>query len=122
VATFDDLEGYIRHVAKLNNMPDSLILRTTSSNRDSSLLILIGNLNPLHDTLLKFLSTGWVEGNKLEKQKSLSLWIIDNRTRDEKFHAHIGPLGYIIHTHLHNIIDKPRRIRKFAVRCVCETR
>ncbi len=120
MATLDDLEDYIREIALQNNIPDSAILRSISPNRDSSSHILIGNLNPLQDTLLNLLSTGWVEGNKLEKQKSLTLWMRDTRTNDIKYHAHIGPLGYIIHTHLHNVIDKQRRVRKFSVRCVCE--
>lgn len=121
VATIYEFEEYLKELTTQRNIPDSAILRNTSP-RDSSVHITPGNLNPLRDTLLNLAPIGWVEGNKPHKERSLTLWIRDTRTNDEKFHVHIGALGYVIHTHVHNVIDKPKRIRKFTVRCVCEVK
>jgi uncharacterized protein (TIGR02145 family) len=118
--TIAELEEYIQYMAFRNGIPDSAIKRTISKDIDSSLMIKLGNCNPLQDTLLQLYSIGWVEGRKLKIEKSLSLWIRDTKNQDLKFHTHIGLLGYIIHTHEHNIIDKPKRVRRFPVRCVCD--
>ena len=122
VATIKEFEEYLHALAVLNNIPDSSIIRTTQQNRDSAAHISIGGLNPFNDTLLNFPLIGWVEGKKVENKKSVTIWLADTHTNDDKFHAHIGSLGYFIHTHLHNVIDKPKRVRKFTVRCVCEVK
>lgn len=122
VATINDLTQYIRLLITKHALPDSAIIVNTSADKDSSLFIKLGNINPLVHTMLNLVSIGWVEGNKLQRKKSLTFWLRDTRTNDDKFHTHIGPHGYIIHTHYHNVIDKPKRIRKFAIRCVCENK
>jgi uncharacterized protein (TIGR02145 family) len=122
IATINELKQYIDLIAAKNGIADSSIVRTTSKDKDSSMLINIAGWNPMQDSLLKLVSIGWVEGNKRVSNKSLSMWITDTEKNDTKFHAHIGSLGYVIHTHLHNVIDKPKKVRKFVVRCVCEVK
>jgi len=120
LATIDELEEYIQAIKQLYSYPDSMVEHTISPHRDSSFRITIKGFDPMSDTLLRLYSIGWVEGKKIHLDKSLSLWLNDTKYFDNKFHAHIGKLGYIIHTHEHNIIDKPKNIRKFPVRCVCD--
>lgn len=68
------------------------------------------NLSPL----------GWVEGNKVKKYGTLTIWVRKDQSTDAKYHLHIGPNRYIEHTHKHHIIDKPKKRRKFLVKCVCD--
>ena len=120
LATIVELEEYILFMARINHVPDSALERSISKDADSSLRITIPGFDPMSDTLLQLRSIGWVQGKKMHLDKSLSLWMNDTRHFDNKFHAHIGKLGYIIHTHEHNIIDKQKLIRMFPVRCVCD--
>jgi hypothetical protein len=87
---------------------------------DNTSISTFKNFNIMHDSLLKLSPIGWVEGNKQEKEKSLTLWVYDKQNKDYKFHVHIGGLGVVTHSHKHHIIDKPKKIRKFTVRCVCD--
>jgi uncharacterized protein (TIGR02145 family) len=120
LASVEEFKEYISILTLQNNIPDSSISVTTSKDIDSSQLIRLGNFNALHDTLLKLAPIGWVEGKKIKKDKSLTLWVKDLKNHDDKFHIHIGSLGYSIHTHFHNIVDKPKLIRMFTTRCVCD--
>ena len=80
------------------------------------------HINVLKENLLNLTPAGWIEGKKMMNTESLNLWVVDKRTNDNKYHLHVGESGYVIHSHIHNIIDKPRRIRMFNVRCVCEVK
>lgn len=119
VATIYDWQEYISHVVKqgvrikydtLRNDDNSLQVKI-----DSAGLHLFNGNNPLNLT-----RSGWIEGNDHHNEQSLNLWIADTISHDRKYHAHIGPNGYIYHTHKHHIIDKPKNQRKFPVRCVCD--
>ena len=120
VATVEELREYILFIARKNNVGDTNIIITRSKDADSSLMINVPGVRPGSDSLLNLVSLGWVEGGKIKKDKAFTMWLTDSQGSDNKFHAHIGALGYIIHTHFHNIIDKPKKVRKFVVRCVCE--
>ncbi len=122
IPTINELKQYIFWITAENGIHDSSIVRSISIDKDSSMLFNVPNWNPLTDTVLNLVSIGWVEGNKRVSNKSLSMWVTDTEKNDTKFHSHIGSLGYVIHTHLHNVIDKPKKVRKFVVRCVCEAK
>lgn len=120
VPTIDDWNSYIAALYTANHVE----IDTTKSKalppprHDAN--VTFKHFNIFSDTLLKLAPIGWVEGKKKRLQGSLTLWVNDKENSDTKFHVHIGELGFIRHTHDHNIIDKPKRIRKFPVRCVCE--
>ena len=59
------------------------------------------------DTLLDHDSDGCLDDN-------------DEDRDDDKYHLHIGETGYFIHSHDHNVIAKPRKQRRFAMRCVTD--
>lgn len=120
VATIEDWEDYFEILLKNNALKDSLKIDTLPPN--NAILKTINGLDLFKDSLLNLIPIGWVQGNKIKNQEALALWIINNQAKDNKYHAHIGPKGYIRHTHDHHIIARPKRIRKFAVRCVCENK
>ena len=63
---------------------------------------------------------GWVEGKRLRKMEITTYWINNEDRDDDKYHLHIGETGYFIHSHDHNVIAKPRKQRRFAMRCVTD--
>jgi len=72
---------------------------------------------------LAFLSTGWVEGKRLQSERlrtkyaTATYWIRDGDHADSTTHVHVGSNVYIKHAHTHHIVDKPRKTRRFTVRC-----
>lgn len=120
VATIDEWEQYVQAMLRVNNIPANNVKYETFSPPKNLIMVTIKGLNLYEDSLLKLTPIGWVEGNKTANKGTLSIWVIDNRTHDKKYHIHLGKSNYIVHAHDHHIIDKPNKIRKFAVRCVCE--
>jgi len=71
------------------------------------------------DAPLKLKGIGWVQGKRRARIKNITIWARDPSAKsDKKYHLHISNNSYMGHSHKHHIIDKPRRVRKFAVRCV----
>ena len=122
VATLDDWEDYITILLANHQIPKDSVRTKILPAPNNSIVMSIKNLNILHDTLLHLAPIGWVEGNKIANDSTLTLWIVDNHSEDDRYHVHIGALGYVKHSHKHHVIDKLSRIRKFAIRCVCEVR
>jgi len=75
-------------------------------------------LDIFNSDLIDLSPNGWVQGRKIKNKKTLSLWVLD--FNDPKMHVHIGPYSYQQHKHDHHIIDDPKRMRKFQVRCVLD--
>jgi uncharacterized protein (TIGR02145 family) len=121
VATIDEWEDYINILlSKKGILKDGLKIVTLPPPK--TIVAALKNINLLEPNLLNLTSAGWVEGKKMMNPKNLNLWVVDTHTNDSKYHLHVGETGYAIHSHVHNIIDKPRRIRMFNVRCVCEAK
>jgi len=71
------------------------------------------------DAPLNLKGIGWIEGKRMARVKNLTIWAKHPTIEyDKKYHLHISNNSYMGHSHEHHIIDKPRRVRKFAVRCV----
>ena len=121
VATTPDWENYISLLLKNKNINggvlkyDSLI-----NNADKNFTIQMKGADLFNDTLLQLKPIGWIENRRIKSINNLSLWITDTQTFDVKYHLHIGKDGFVRHTHEHHIIDKPRKVRMFPVRCVCD--
>jgi uncharacterized protein (TIGR02145 family) len=121
VATIADWESFISKILKEKNINGGVIKYDSSVHLKNAYSLNIPTGQLLNDTVLMLRPTGWVEGLKLKNEKSLPLWLADTKTLDDKFHVHIAEFGYVKHSHDHHIIDEPKRIRKFPVRCVCDT-
>lgn len=123
MVTIEEWEQYVQAVLRRNNIQPGYVKYVTSAPPENLIMVTIKGLNLYEDSLLRLTPIGWVQGNKTAKERTLSIWVIDNRTNDKKYHIHLEKSNYlVVHTHDHHIIDKPDRIRKFAVRCVCESK
>ena len=122
VATIAEWDAYIKYLVEKNNIPPDSIITKTSPPPNSSIVIITKGLDLFRDTLLHLAPIGWVEGNKIANESTLTLWVMDNTNGDNKYHVHLDAKGYVKHTHKHHVIDKPKKIRKFPVRCVCEVK
>jgi hypothetical protein len=70
---------------------------------------------------LNFRPSGWVQGNKFKLIKEgLTFWLRNDQTIDSTWHTHAYNNRLVNHSHDHHIKDKPRKTRKFVVRCVKE--
>jgi uncharacterized protein (TIGR02145 family) len=120
VMTTQDWESYIAYLLQLRNIAPHNIKTKTLAPPNNSYAVTLKSINLLGDSLLNLLPIGWVQGKKITNLTTLSLWVTDTQSKDDKYHVHIGELGYVTHTHAHHIIDKPKNIRMFTIRCVCE--
>ena len=74
-------------------------------------------------TFFDMTSTGWIQGNKWELQPQTTMWIVEDISNSPQPHVHIFDYGEIIkHAHEHNVIDKPKKIRRFSVRCISDVK
>ncbi len=121
VATTTEWESFISILLKSNNINAGLIKYDTSSFVKNHFSISLPGTDLFRDTLLQLVPTGWIEGDKMKNNGGLTLWAVDLPSRDEKYHFHIVKDGLIKHSHEHHILDKAKKIRKFPVRCVCDT-
>ena len=81
----------------------------------------IVNLTLIRDTIFFYMaSTGWIEGDKWVPQNETTVWVIHDISNTPQPHVHISPNDIAMHSHGHNVIDKPSKLRRFAVRCVSE--
>jgi uncharacterized protein (TIGR02145 family) len=120
VATIPEWEEYLAILVKQHAINGGIVRYDTSSFVKSHFSISMKEGQLFNDSLLLLKPTGWVEGLKLVKNNTLSLWAIDVMTNDIRYHVHLGDQGFIKHSHDHHIFDKPKKVRKFPVRCVCE--
>ena len=120
VATIPEWESYLRVFMKNNGINNGRLQYDTNKYIDNHFSMFITGAEIFKDTLLNLLPVGWVEGIKLVKNDGLTLWVVDTETKDDRYHFHIGKLAVVKHSHKHHIIDRPKKIRKFSVRCVCE--
>lgn len=74
-------------------------------------------------TFFDMTSTGWIQGNKWELQPDATMWIVEDIFNSPQPHVHVLKNGEIIkHAHEHNVIDKPKKIRRFSVRCISDVK
>lgn len=79
----------------------------------------ITGLTLLNDTtFFNMTAMGWVEGEKWEPRNQSNQWIIHGISNTPQPHLHITQERIIMHSHGHNVLDKPKKLRRFSVRCV----
>ena len=117
VATLADWEAVVEVVKKDHQMDLSLI--TYDTMELGSVVINSDEFKLMEDqTILKFQKIGWVQGRKIQEKRNTTMWINNEAIDDDRYHVHFGNTGYVKHTHKHDIDDKKRKRRRFAVRCV----
>jgi uncharacterized protein (TIGR02145 family) len=79
----------------------------------------IQGLTLMNDTaFFNMAATGWIEGDKWEPQNQTTMWVIHDISNTPQPHVHITPEQVIMHSHGHNILDKPNKLRRFSIRCI----
>ena len=76
-------------------------------------LTLIGD-----STFFDMATSGWIEGDQWQPQNETTMWIVHDLSNTPQPHVHIRDGEITMHSHGHNVIDKPRKLRRFSVRCV----
>ncbi|WKN44500.1 FISUMP domain-containing protein [Tunicatimonas pelagia] len=116
-AAIKEIEHYygladsVKYVASQQNLYKDLLL-------DSEWIV---NLSLMDDsTFLDMAATGWVEGNKWKPQEQTTVWIIHDVSNTPQPHVHVKHNEIIMHSHGHHVLDKPKNMRRFAVRCICD--
>lgn len=69
-------------------------------------------------TFFNLTNTGWIEGDKWEPSGAANQWIIHEFSNNPQPHVHITPEHTLMHSHDYHILDKPRKVRRFSVRCI----
>ncbi|MBX2843168.1 MAG: hypothetical protein KTR26_15470 [Flammeovirgaceae bacterium] len=77
----------------------------------------------LNDSIyFNMLATGFIQGKKWIKRthSTTTMWVKKEIMDLPQPHLHIREDGMVKHSHHHNVIDKPRKQRRFSIRCVCD--
>ncbi len=124
IATLNDWENYFAFMKMKFSIADKQInIDTLTEKAEGAMVIDMSGKIKLHgeDTPLGLEAIGWVEGNTIENYGAITLWMPDQKKRDQNYHVHIANRSYVRHTHEHHIIDVPDKVRKFCIRCVYDT-
>lgn len=79
----------------------------------------IHGLTMLNDSaFFNMVATGWIEGDEWEPQNHTTMWIVHDFSNTPQPHIHITPEQIIMHSHGHNVVDKPKKLRRFSIRCI----
>lgn len=65
-------------------------------------------------------ATGWIQGNTWEPQEETTMWIVEEISNSPQPHIHVFKNEIIKHAHEHHVWDKPKKTRRFSVRCVSD--
>ncbi len=122
VSTLSEWEAFVDY-RKSTVGVDSLTFETDLDGEEEGFVALTDYSKKLNmfslDAPLNLKGIGWIEGKRRFKIKTITLWATHpTADNDKKYHLHIGSNSFVGHRHDHHIIDKRRRVRKFAVRCV----
>lgn len=119
-----DWEQYFRYLISLKAIPSSYISKTSTSKKNhdfSSISVSDNMLQPFDEpNPLKLRATGHTEAGNIVAPGSMNIWIKNGTSTDPKYHLHLEPAGYNIHTHKHHITTRKKRLRKFSIRCVSD--
>lgn len=67
-------------------------------------------------------ATGWVQGEEWEPQAEATMWVVEDISNSPQPHVHIFEGQIIKHAHAHNVLDKPKNVRRFSVRCISDVK
>ena len=110
IESYYGLSDSVKYVANQQNLYKDLML-------DSEWIV---NLSLDDSIFFDMAATGWVEGNRWKPQDQATVWIIHELSNTPQPHVHIKPNEIIMHSHGHHVLDKPKNMRRFAVRCICD--
>lgn len=121
IPTWDDYNASVLYLIDSLGIDSAIFEYDVRINKRKSIYAdIIRGINIINDSLyFNIEMTGWIEGWKWEPQDQTTIWVNEDSTLYQT-HIHIRPDGFLKHSHKHNVMDKPKRQRRFSVRCVCE--
>lgn len=122
VATWLDYKRALKDIAEYYQLTDSLKFEKSKLPLYKNLELegeMITGLTLIGDsTFFDMATTGWIEGDKWQPQNETTMWIVHDISNTPQPHVHIRNGEITMHSHGHNVIDKPKKLRRFSVRCV----
>jgi len=118
--TEDEWAKYFEYLLRQIGMTTTQMQKSYTSDGNTFVLLrdTTESLDIFDQSSLGLRALGWVQGKKIKNTTSLALWV--KSKDDDRMHLHIGPDGFMRHAHDHHIYDKPRKNRRFNVRCVLD--
>lgn len=124
VPTWFDYKNALKTIATYYRLGDSLQYDRSSLPLYRDLKLegeTISGLTLIGDSLFfDMATTGWIEGDEWHPQNETTMWIVHEISNTPQPHLHIRDGVITMHSHAHNVIDKPKRLRRFSVRCVSD--
>jgi uncharacterized protein (TIGR02145 family) len=122
VATWFDYKRALKGIAVYYELTDSLKYEESKLPLYKNLKLdgeMITGLTLIGDsTFFDMATTGWIEGDQWQPQNETTMWIVHDISNTPQPHVHIRNGEITMHSHGHNVIDKPKKLRRFSVRCV----
>lgn len=124
VPTWIEYKAAIKEIEKYYGLSDSIKYEKNRLHMYKDLLLEgegVFNLTLIDDsTFFDLSATGWIQGDKWEPQNQTTLWIIHDLSNTPQPHIHVRQNEITMHSHGHHVLDKPKNLRRFAVRCISE--
>ena len=73
-------------------------------------------------TFFDMVANGWIQGDSWYLQQETTMWIVEDISNSPQPHVHILDGKIRKHAHEHNVIDKPKKIRRFSIRCISDVK
>lgn len=73
-------------------------------------------------TFFDMVANGWIQGDSWDLQQETTMWIVEDISNSPQPHVHILENEIRKHAHEHNVIDKPKKVRRFSVRCISDVK
>lgn len=121
IPTWNDYDSSVRYLIDSLKIDSATFQNNVVQNKRKGVYAdIIRGISIIQDTLFFDMEfTGWIQGMKWEKQDQTTIWVNDTSEMYQP-HVHIREEGFLKHAHKHSVIDKPKKLRRFNVRCVCE--
>ncbi|MEM9675701.1 MAG: FISUMP domain-containing protein [Bacteroidota bacterium] len=111
-----------KNTLEIINQSDSLVVEITELPYTNYRIIAerVIKENVLQDTAyLNLNPLGWIQGKKWVMQPDqANLWVTESHATGPPPHLHVRDSSILKHAHEHHIWDKPKKQRRFAVRCI----
>ena len=122
VPTWLDYKKALKSIAEYYELTDSLKYEQSKLPLYKDLKLegeMIAGLTLIGDSIFFDMATnGWIEGDQWQPQNETTMWIVHEISNTPQPHVHIRNGEITMHSHGHNVIDKPKKLRRFSVRCV----
>lgn len=124
VPTWREYKKAIKYIEEYYGLTDSVqyveskVPLYKDLNLDSELVV---GLTLLGDSsFFDMVTTGWIQGDEWQPKDETTLWIVHDISNTPQPHIHVRNKEIVMHSHGHHVLDKPKKLRRFAVRCISD--